>query len=272
MIATVDPIEAAPADRSPDERVQQLKKMVSASRLSLCLSCRLKLFFRYVLELKKPKSAALHVGGAVHSALKAWNKARWRGEPLSLKQLHDELTRAWGYPEEPVEWEEEEDEQAEKITAWRLLEIYTRQARMQTKPEAVEVPVEADLKRHGLPTVVGILDLVEAGVIVDYKTSSATPNPEKVAHLMEVQTSTYSVLYRENTGRQEQGLELHHLVKLKNPRVVITPLPPMSDHQQTRLFTLMEAYVEGLERRDFIPSPGMQCQMCEYFNECKAWR
>jgi putative RecB family exonuclease len=61
------------------------------------------------------------------------------------------------------------------------------------------------------------------------------------------------------------------LVKLKNPKLVITALPSMSDAQQTRLFRLMEAYVDGLERRDFVPSPGLQCVSCEFFNECRAW-
>lgn len=45
----------------------------------------------------------------------------------------------------------------------------------------------------------------------------------------------------------------------------------MSESQQTRLFHLIEAYVEGLDRRDFIPSPGLQCAGCEFFNECRAW-
>ena len=45
----------------------------------------------------------------------------------------------------------------------------------------------------------------------------------------------------------------------------------MSEHQESRVFTLMESYVEGLERRDFVPSPGLQCVSCEFFNECRRW-
>jgi putative RecB family exonuclease len=270
MIATVDPVEAAPeADSSPDESVRRLQTTVSASRLSLYLSCRLKFFFRYVLGLRKPKTAALHVGGAVHATLKAWNKARWRGAPLTLNQLHQEFTTAWADTEAPVEWED--DEQTQQTTAWRLLETYIRQVPALEKPEAVEVPIEADIDVHGLPRLVGILDLVQSGRIIDYKTSGQTPNPEKVAHTMEVQTSIYSLLYRANTGRTESGIELHHLVKTKQPKVVITPLPPTSEAQQSRLFSLMEAYVDGLERRDFVPAPGLQCSACEFFNECRAW-
>jgi putative RecB family exonuclease len=41
----------------------------------------------------------------------------------------------------------------------------------------------------------------------------------------------------------------------------------MSDAQRTRLFHLIEAYVNGLESRDFVSSPGLQCASCEFFNE-----
>jgi len=119
------------------------------------------------------------------------------------------------------------------------------------------VPVETDLHHHGLPTLIGVLDLVQASKIIDYKTSGQTPNAEKVAHTTEVQTNIYAVLYRDATGKRENGIELHHLVKLKNPKLVITALEPMSGQQQTRLFRLLEAYVHGLDMRDFIPSPGL---------------
>jgi len=119
--------------------------------------------------------------------------------------------------------------------------------------------------------LIGVLDLVQGGRIIDYKTSAQTPNPERAAHVNAVQTSSYAVLYREATGKRETGIELHHLVKLKNPKLVITAMEPMSDAQESRLFRLIEAYVVGLERRDFVPSPGLQCACCEFFNECRAW-
>jgi putative RecB family exonuclease len=252
--------------------IASLQQTVSPSRLTLFLGCRLKFWFRYVARLVKPKTAALHVGSAVHAVLKAWNKARWRQTPLTLTQLHQEYARAWADTEEPVAWAAGEEDD-EKKTGWRLVETYFRESKIppELRPEAVEVPVEAVLHQHGLPTLIGVLDLVQAGRIIDFKTSSTTPNPEKVAHTTEVQTSSYAVLYREATGRRETGIELHHLVKLKNPKLVMTALPPMSDNQQTRLFRLMEAYVEGLEREDFVPSPGMRCVSCEFFNECRAW-
>jgi len=166
MIAVAQPAEpAASPPQTADERVEELQQMVSASRLSLYLSCRLKFFFRYVLRLQKPKSPALHVGSSVHAVLKAWNKARWRDQPLTLKELHDEFTKAWADTEEPVQWEDD-DEAEQQSTAWKLIEIYTRQANPTVKPEAVEVPIEAELNEHGLPKLIGILDLVQGCRII----------------------------------------------------------------------------------------------------------
>lgn len=274
MIAVAEPTQAAPPPPQITERqvICQLQQTVSASRLSLFHTCRLKFWFRYVAGLVKPKTAALHVGGAVHAALKAWSKARWRGTPLTLKQLHDEFTKAWTDEPDTVSWEDT-DEEDEKKTGWRLIETYIRESPIHAdeKPDAVEVPVEADLHEHGLPKLIGVLDLVQAGKIIDFKTASQTPNPEKVAHTNEVQTSAYAVLYREATGKREAAIEIHHLVKLKNAKLVVTTLEAMNDGQQTRLFRVIESYVEGLERKDFVPSPGLLCSSCEFFNECRRW-
>ena len=265
--------EAPPKEPSEAETLTGLQEKVSASRLSLFLQCRLKFFFRYVLRLKKPKTPSLHVGNSVHAVLKQWNKARWLEKPLTLKQAHDAYTEAWSDTSEGTPRWEPGEEDTEKTTGWRLIDTYLRESHVppNLKPDAVEVPVEADLVNHGLPRLIGILDLVQKRQIIDYKTSATTPNPEKVAHTTEIQTSSYAILYRHNTGNKESGVALHHLVKLKNPKVVITPMPPMSNHQETRLYRQMEAYLQGLQRRDFVPSVGLQCAACEFFNECRRW-
>ena len=267
------PAEAPPLEHGEKDLIRALQCTVSASRLSLFLQCRLKFYYRYVLRLQKPKTPSLHLGSAVHTVLKAWSKARWLRQPFPLKAVHETYLQAWtDTTEGSVEWEPGEEE-SDKTTGWRLLDTYLREHHVpaEIKPDAVEVSVEADLYKHGLPKLIGILDLVQQGQIIDYKTTSTTPNAEKVVHTTEIQTSAYAILYRHNTGREEAGVQLHHLVKLKNPKVVITTMPPMSQQQQTRLYRQMEAYVQGLQRGDFIPSPGMHCASCEFFNECRRW-
>jgi len=263
-----------PEQKNRKRTVEELLKSVSASRLSTWQQCRLKFWFRYVSPIQKSKTPALIVGSSVHETLKFWNMARWRKETPSLKALHDVFMTAWGQQEndEPVDWNGEE--QGQKATGWRLLETYFRESPIKAdeKPEAVEVSVEAHLGCHGLPTLVGIIDLVRPpGRIVDFKTSGKCPDPEKAAHVHDTQTTGYAILYRESTGKKESAIELHHLVKTKQPKLVVTVLEPASDNQITRLYRVIESYVHGLDNRDWVPSPGMQCASCEFANECRRW-
>ena len=269
MNATVAPLVDKP--RSLDE----LRATVSASRLNTWLGCRLKFYFSYVLGLAKPRTAALYVGHTVHGVLKLWNQARWRKQVLTVPDLRQRFDTLWQSDQQtvPVKWDDNE-EPGEQQTAWSLLDLYFRQSPIPPNelPEAVEVSAEADLTKHGLPKLIGILDLVRAGGrIVDYKTVAQTPSDEKAIHTNEVQLSGYAVLYRANTGKTEGGRDLHQLVKTKTPKLVVTQQGPMTQPQQSRLFRQMESYSEGLARQDFVPSPGMQCSMCSHLVECKSW-
>lgn len=188
MIATIEPLAAA----KPKPLVE-LRQTLSASRLNTWLSCRLKFFFRYVLGIKKPKTAALYVGNAVHGILKLWNKARWHRKPYTVEMAQQQFDALWVNDQltEKVRWDKDE-EPGEKATAWSLLDLYLKNSPIppDERPEGVEVSVEADLSKHGLPRLIGILDLVRAGGgIVDYKTVGQTPSDERAIHNNEVQLS-----------------------------------------------------------------------------------
>jgi putative RecB family exonuclease len=268
--------EATPAKprASVEERVEKLLKTVSASRLGTWHGCKMKFYFRYVLEIKKPPTPALHSGSVAHLVLQAWNKARWRGEafnPALLRLLFDAQWTA-AQTGQQIRWDGEEDKERE--ATWRALENYFAQTPIQStdRPEAVEAKIEADLSSHGLPNLVGVLDLVRAGRrIVDFKITAKTPDSGMVAHMHSVQLSCYGVLYRDATGQEESGFELHHIVKTKTPKLVVTALAPIQERHQTRLFRAINSYADGLSRKDFVPSPGFGCAACDYFHECRAW-
>lgn len=272
MSTLVDTLQPPPTEAGI---ITDLQQRVSASRLALFQSCRLRFYFRHVLGLRKPKTAALHVGVAVHAVLRGWNRDRWRRHSPGLTELHASYQEAWEAAQagETVAWDDPRAEVEQQQSGWRLLETFFRESPLceAGKPEAVEVRVEADLASHSLPTLVGVLDLVQDGRIVDFKTTATTPHPERAALVHATQAAAYALLYRENTGRAEAGIELHHLVKLKQPRLVVTALPPMREREQTRLLRVIDSYVTGLDRRDFIPSPSLQCVGCEFFAECAAW-
>ena len=248
---------------------------LSASRLKTWQDCRLKFYFKYVERLPTATSPALFVGQIVHKVLQQWNLRRWRGEASDIETLWPVFSEHWlqDQPEDGIDWKGKEDEQKEK--AWNMLEHYLEQTPipLAEKPEAVEVVVERDFIAAGLPPLKGVIDLVrQGGRIVDFKTTAQTPNVKQVAHLNEIQLSCYAVLYREATGHPESGMELHHLVKTKTPKLVVTPLSPMTPDQGRRLMAMMESYVQGVEAEDFVPSPGLHCSYCDFFDQCRAWK
>ena len=142
--------------------------------------CRLKFYFRYVQQISKPKTPALHVGSVVHLILQAWNMARWRKQAFQLERFKKLFEEGWKDQPPGINWDGEED--GAKNTAWSVLEMYFTETPIKANemPEAVEVPMETDLSKHGLPTLIGVLDLVRAGGrIVDFKTTGKTPRPRR---------------------------------------------------------------------------------------------
>ena len=260
--------------QAPGRSLEDLTRTVSASRLNLWTQCRLKFWFRYVEEIPKPVTPALHVGSTVHGVLQAWNMARWKKEPLNIDGLKERFRNLWDEQQKlvPVDWKGEEE--AQRTTAWNVLETYFHETPIPSneRPEGVEVGVETDLSKHGLPSLIGVIDLVRSGGrIVDFKTTAQTPTPSRAGFLNEIQASCYALLYREATGKPEGGIEIHHLVKLKTPKIVVVPLGPMTELQETRLLRLIKNHVEGLTRRDIVPSRGFHCSGCEFFDECRNW-
>lgn len=262
------PVATLPAPRP----VEELLATVSASRLNTFHTCRLKFFFQYVQRLPRSTSGAQHVGSTVHFVLKLWNLARWRRQAIPEGWLQAQFEEFWkDGPESEIRWDPGEEAQS-KAKAWALLETYFQASPIPANEnaEGVEVSVEADL---GTIRLIGIIDLVRAGGrLVEFKTTGQTPSSDKAEHLHELQCSCYALMYREATGSREQAIELHHLVKLKTPKLVVTELAPMTDRQEFRLLKAIDSYQQGIQRQDWVPSPNpMTCACCEFFGECRRW-
>ncbi len=271
MIATANPVQVSstPQPVATAHTIETLQKTVSASRLNCWLSCRLRWAFVYVYQIVKAPTPALHLGSVAHLILREYNMGRWRKQPFRMEHYRKLFEENWADQPVAIDWDG--DEPAQKTSGWSVLEVYFSERRSEEMPQAVEVPMEADLSKHGLPTLIGVLDLVAGEVIIDYKTTSKTPSAEDAVQLSQIQLDCYSVLYRDAVGKLEVARELHHLVRTKQPKVVVTRLEPMKEKDQARLFRLIESYVDGVSRQDFVPSPGLQCSSCQYRNECRQW-
>lgn len=248
---------------------------ISASRLNCWMGCRRKFYFRYVLKLSTSTSPALHVGKSVHAALQDWNHARWAQKPLARENLQKRFYAHWDdeLKENPVTWKTEQDEIDQCEHSWKLVVTYLDS---NTIPEGealegVEVRIEAEL--DDLPPLLGIVDLVrEGGRVVDFKTAAKTPNEETAAFTHGTQLSLYALLYREATGKEESGMELHHLIKTKQPKVLVQELPPVTDRKIAELNDTLHRYVDSVIDEDWTPSPNFMCGSCEFFEQCQKWK
>ena len=231
-----DTAPPSPEQRTPGDPLEY----ISASRLKCYQTCGLQYYFRYVEKLPSESSRALLVGSAVHGVLQAWNLARWRGEDASAEKMQLVFDDEWAQQceEEEFIWKDDTQEGKEKAKAWNILDHYLAHSPipLNERPEAVEVRVERDLAAYGLPPLLGFIDLVrKGGCIVDFKTSARSPGtPQSVLHQNEVQLGIYALLYREATGNQESGSEIHTLVKTKEPKLIVTPIGAMQPDQIRR--------------------------------------
>ncbi len=100
------------------------------------------------------------------------------------------------------------------------------------------------------------------------KPTSAALYVGSSVHRALLQLTVYGVLYEEAAGAKARGFELHHLVKTKVPKLVVTQHPAIGEREKLRLFRSIESYLAGVEREDWVASLGLQCASCEYFQLC----
>ncbi len=246
---------------------------LSASRLKCWQTCRRQFHYRYVERLPVPTAPALFIGKQIHETLRQWNWAKWRKELIDSDQLRAALFERWerDAAAESVPWKHPADGDIARDQAWSMLETYFAQcpAAPDERPEGVEVEVECDLG-PGIPPLVGIIDLVRpGGRIVDYKSAARSPGEGLAAHQHATQLACYALLYRSATGGRESGFELHHLVKTKTPKVVVSAYGPMTPAMESELLFLADDYLEGIAREAWVPSPGQHCAWCDHLDLCR---
>jgi hypothetical protein len=266
-------IRLLPDPGTGESAESDLLRYLSASRLKCWQTCRRQFYFRYVERIVVPTAPALFIGRQIHEVLRQWNWAKWKDEPLSPDQLHAALTESWerDAAKEFIPWKKPEDKAIARDQAWAMLEAYFAQCPVapDERPEGVEVEVECSLGA-GIPPLYGIIDLVRpSGRIIDYKSAARSPSEGMAEHQHSTQLSVYALLYRSATGERETGFELHHLIKTKVPKVIISTYGPMSAAMESELFFLIDDYLDGIAREAWVPSPGQHCAWCDHLSSCR---
>lgn len=247
---------------------------ISASSLKLYLGCSLKFYFKKILKLEEPTSPAFHLGKAVHAGLQAFHLGRWHGKS------HDEVTVLEAYNKAFVEQEQSDPVEYKSGEREKLLEkgenmlkayLESDHAKMPDIPLGVEVKLEEEFAELPSP-LLGYVDLVRAGnVPCDFKTCAATPNVELEAFNHELQLTGYQLLIEEATGEKVEGRELVFLVKTKVPKIIVHRLPPATEADKARFWSVAQEAINGIYHERFYPQPGMACSWCSFRKECSQW-
>lgn len=276
MISTLEPTGMCSDDSAAADQTKYGRALdyISASRLSCWQQCRRKHYFRYVAGIPSEPSPSMHLGKVVHATLQQWNLWRWDKRPWSRDDLHAHFFLQWEKEgaEHQVAWKSDKEHDTQRDKAWELVIAYLDAAVIDEDESIAGVEVRLEAEIEGLPTIIGIVDLVrEGGRIVDFKTAAKSPSASSTGHVHGTQLGIYALLYRHCTGDKESGIELHHLVKTKVPKVCISEFGQMSDREIRNVIELMHCYVDAVKSDDTTPSPSFMCSGCEYLQQCKQW-
>ena len=266
--------QAQTAPATPPTRGDPLAYL-SASRLKSYLSCPLKFYFEKVALIRKPTSAAAHLGKSVHAGLAAYHLALWRGGDPSATAITGKFATEFNKfeQEQPVRWDDAVERTEAIESGAKLLQAYIadNEVRAPAKPLGVEVALEAEIDGIPIP-LVGVADLVREGnKLTDFKTTGVTPNPFLEAWQHELQVTAYDLLIEASTDRGVSEAELVFLVKTKTPKIVRQVLPAPDETQRERFKALARTYVEGVSERKYHPCPGQHCAWCSFRDECRQW-
>ena len=247
---------------------------ISPSRLNCWLACPLKFKGRYIDGIRSPTTPALFLGKILHGCLENFYRHRQLGIALDAADLNRRLLQSWGesMDEEHIQFDTPAEEQILQRQAGDLIRAYLGHVTAdEPRPLAVEAAVEMPLinplsgEDFGIP-LLGVMDLVldgQAGpVIIDFKSSSRSSERLEIVH--EIQLTSYALLFRHVSDRQEAGLEIHSLIKTKTPKIEFHSYPRRSEAHFRRLFSIIQEYLDALERNRFPFRPGFGCAMCEF--------
>ncbi len=248
--------------------------------MKLWLKCPEAYKQRYVDGIVTPTHPNLFLGKIVHAGLEHYYRHRQRGVTLFSDVVTEEIDRNWDRmaEDEAIRFATSEEEEALKSQACALVKTYLDQVPDdEPAPIAVESQFKAPLidrrsgKDLGIP-LLGIVDLVLPGkdgpTIIDFKTAARSSAKADILH--ELQLSCYSYLFRHQTGKKEQAIEIRSLIKTKAPKVETHVYSPREDVHFDRLFSVIRAYLQAMDEQTVYIRPGFECSYCDFRQTCLA--
>lgn len=245
---------------------------VSPSQLAMYQRCPASYYYRYILGIITPPSAALTRGRAVHRGQEFNFRQKIESrKDLPLKEVQEFTAAAFEEEAPETDFQKEKPGQVKDSTI-ELATLYHNEMAPTIQPKAVEQRVEVAFDNTDY-TLLGYIDLIdENNRIRDTKTAKQTPS--KTATRDNLQLAAYSIMHRTITGENETGVSLDYLVSLKTPKIV-TLEATITAADRARFLNTMASITRAIKLEVFFPNHNsFLCtpEHCGYWDQChKDW-
>jgi CRISPR/Cas system-associated exonuclease Cas4 (RecB family) len=227
--------------------------------------------------------SSLIFGGAIHSALELYFRARLEGLELTNGALLSAYHDGWKRQQRdagqgiPVRFNKDQDDDSLHALADRIVNAFL--ASPLANPKGAILGVEEELRVQldpDLPDLLARVDLVTrtdgALHVVDFKTSRSKWTQQKAE-----ESAEQLLLYRAAVSGMSEHLgvpvNLHFAIITKAKKPVIQLIPVTAD--QDRLAGLKESVSQiwqAIQAGNFYPSPAPQnCATCPYRSRCPVF-
>jgi CRISPR/Cas system-associated exonuclease Cas4 (RecB family) len=251
------------------------KRPLSASQITVWLSCPRKYAFRYVHRLpSEHRPAALAFGRSVHSAIEALHLARLDGEkpePTSIVKLFR------------ADWQAEVDEglsfkhdesanllrhQGEHLVFEYAKWLGDRKVMAAEQPFDVEL-IDPETGECSGEWLRGYYDVIfEGDVIGEVKTAARRFDDGTLAR--KLQFSAYAYAWRELRGRDPSVLVIS-LLKQRKPEVSAS-VATRTRTDDAFFVQLALEVADAIDQGCFPANPSFMCDGCEYARACRSFR
>ena len=241
---------------------------LSHTQISMLLRCSEEYRRSYIEREPRPLVPPIVLGQSYHRALEFGLKARITdGTELSMAEIRQVAGDAWQMATagEEIAWNGQKPEELCDQAA-TLAALYWEQVAPGVTPQAVEVGFEVEVPGVDVP-LVGVIDLVDDGTLVDHKTASRAWGQYRADG--DIQAAAYVYAYWRMTGRI-LPFRFDVAVKTKTPRIQQLATS-RSERQLLWYERLLQAAWGQIQAGVFVPNPtAWSCspKHCPFYGEC----
>lgn len=191
---------------------------MSCSQISMWKFCKRKFFWRYTLGIKKAKSAALHVGSAIDTALNFWTIEKINGQDPPISAIIASFYEAFDKDKKDVVWDHEDTQNKLLKQGPAIIRAYLDAFADKIDPVAAQHEIKIALDRGG--KIIGAIDILEKDSIIDNKTAKALWETEGrwAKHKQEIQPLAYSLAFFEEFNKMPKEFKYHVMTKEDKPQ------------------------------------------------------